>query len=294
MRAATRSLVPALRLLPDLAADKDAPFEPLALQLVGLGHALLDAAKARSIPAPALAPDPPTIMSAFAALHGAGMALSGRTPMCTARLWTGLAPLRSGAIRQNLMNDRARGSRRQNILVLVGDGFDGPLIYCAGQSPIRVEHPVAGNPAAQGPYLVFALCELTARNQVTLVAAGAIAVLAANRLMPVSGDLERDAMRALLHLQETLDASGVECTVERRAMTGEGQHAQVSLALGRSGATDRTLGFAIAGRSDCTLPCVPGEDELALNVASWRDGSFMAKLAKQIDAVWATWWFPAG
>ena len=287
MMAATRGVVPALRLLPDLAADKDAPFEPLALQLAGLGHALLDAAKAHSIPAPALAPDPPTIMSAFAALHGAGMALSGRPPMCTARLWTGLAPLRSGAIRQNLMNDRARGSRRQNILVLVADGFDGPLIYCAGQSPIRVEHPVAGNPSAQGPYLVFALCELTARNRFTLVAAGAIAVLAANRLMPVSGDLERDALRALLHLQETLDASGVECRVERHLPKGQDRPARLSLVLGRSGERDRTLSFAIFIGGDRTPLSGPGDDDLTLNMASWCDGSFMAALAVRLNAVLA-------
>lgn len=288
MELASEQCIFGVKLVPDLARGKAQVLEPPGRQLVRLGHALLDTAKAHCMPAPALFPDPPTVLTALAALRDAATVLSQGTETEPARLWAGLAPLRSGEIRRSLLNERTARKSRQNILALVADAVDGPLLYLANQSPIRVSEPVAFERSVPGPYLVLALCDLTGHDRMTLVAAGAIAVFTASRLVPVASNLERDALRAMGHLQETLDASGVLCAVHRHPPVAADRDAHISLALSTGDHEPQTLRFAVGAPGQTSQPPSPGaETGLALNATNWRDGSFMAALAARLQILLA-------
>ncbi|MGE0774002.1 MAG: hypothetical protein AB7G25_02050 [Sphingomonadaceae bacterium] len=111
----------------------------------------------------------------------------------------------------------------QGFLALYTTEVSGPLIYCPNMTPIRVRDSLGSDSDAEGPFLAFVVCEASPAGQAEAIRGYAIPVYHARRFFPVSSNLDRDVLRALEHLQVTLDAYGAALSIDRyRPFTGGG------------------------------------------------------------------------
>lgn len=269
--------------------------ETVGEQLGRLLTALMHEAGCHFVPAPAQAPDPPSLGSALDALHGASGAFdAGMNDGLAPMVWTNPSALRSGEIARRLSQNQSTGGSGQGFLVLLADDIVGPLVYLPRQSPIRVAMPVNGDLRPGGPYLVLVLCEFAGAGLAQLVEAYAVAVLDLRRFVPICANFVRDILRALLHLQATLDAHGCECTIAREPPLGPGGYDHVLLTLTPRGEPARSVRFAINPSADMGRvpvqpvavqpgPGQPGPtgtdpDTFVATQANWEDGTFIAWL----------------
>ena len=265
---------------PDFTIAHGASPPPIAAQLAQLSEQLMLAANCHILPAPARAPDPSTFKRALSELSAALAGFGSRAHASQAPLfWTDPAALASGEITRVLSNALQPGEPAQGFLVLIAEAISGSLIYFPRRSPIRVSTPVSGDLQSGGPYLVLVLCEAETPGRVALTGAHAVAIAEMERFMPVANDLERDIVRALIHLQIALDAYGIECDIRRDLPApGNGMvHFCVNIRL--PGMLPQHFGFAIApnGWSSEALDG-RARAEFVVTKQEWHSGAFIAWL----------------
>ena len=256
----------------------------VAIQLGQLAHRLMQAAKCHILPAPALAPDPPTLSDVLAGLRRAAEHFTARSgDVRVPFLWTDPAAFRSGAIGRTLAGAALPGHAVEGFLVLVAEAIEGCLIHVARQSPIRVAAPVVGDLQPGGPYLVLALCEPSGHGHVSLTCAHAVAVLDWRRFIPIASNLERDVLRALVYLQEALDLHGTECSILRDMPLRSGDPIRYRLTIRSPGMAPREITFALA-TADLPEACDGNDNrsEVVVSLRTWCDGTFMAWLVRAL------------
>jgi len=177
---------------------------------------LLETAGANVIPSPAQAPDGPDIVDAFGALKAASAQYDVAPGIGLAdHFWTHGAPYHSGAVGAQLARTAGAGRSVQGFLALYATEIRSPLLYSEKQSPLRVSGTIGTLPDVSGPYVTLVTCEGSADGSAEAVVGFAMPVFTARRFLPVRSELDRDVLRALEHLQVSLDAHGIECTVQR-------------------------------------------------------------------------------
>ena len=258
--------------------------KPIGAQLGELLGHLMHSANCHIIPAPAQAPDPPSPAMALAALRRASELFdTGPGRGLASSLWTSPSVLRSGEAARQLQAAGTPGESMQGFLALLADDVAGPLIYPLKWSPIRVAAPVAGDLGLGGPYLVLALCELTATGHATLTGAYATAIYEARRPVPVGGGLVRDVLCALVHLQEVLDAYGTECRIERAYPFIAAGDVQLALSIASHGDILRRVRLAVHMSPGVqSLPPGDSPPDFVVTPANWQDGTFMAWLVRTL------------
>lgn len=273
-----------IELLPDMSRPHSPAPAPRELQLARVSRRLMEAAGCHIVQAPACAPDPPTCEGALLELQNAmaqfrSHAASAQSPA----LWTdpsaqGFREIRLALARMAQPREAAHG-----FLALIAEAVDGPLIYLPRRSPIRVKAPIAGDLRISGPYLVLVLCEAAAPNRIVLTAAHAVAVADRRRLLPVGSDLERDIVKALIHLQAALDGYGVECHIVREPFRHGDAAGQFCITNRYRDKLVSEVRFVVS-ESGHVKPGLSGSASTGSLVTGkeWRDGTFIAWLIESV------------
>lgn len=245
---------------------------------------LLNAAGANMIYAPAQAPDGPGITDAFAALQAASSRYEVAPGIGLAdHFWTHQAPYRDGTVGRQLARTARQGRPVQGFLALYATHVRSPLIYCHKQLPLRVSGKVGILPDVEGPYLVLVACEGRPDGSAQAMAGFALPVFKAQRFMPIRSDLDRDVLRALEHLQVSLDAHGFECTVQRDQPCSPLAATSFNVTVTTRTRKSRHFRLVIdpegrpAADRDSERPV-----DFVINHRNWADGSFVAWLEKTL------------
>ena len=256
-----------------------------ANDLAALLECLICAADRHIIPAPAAAPDHPSITDALDALLIAAQDLEVIPGMSLAdHLWTHAAPLQSGEVASTLIR---RGRPRHPIpgfLLLYAVDARSPLLYLPQRQPLRVRDGIEiAHEAAGGSFLALIRCEAAADGRAHAVTACAIPIYHARRFVPVSASLDRDVLRALEHLQVALDAHGAECAIRRELPFFRTGPTRLTLSLSLPGRATREIHLGVAGdeRSGHSAVSLPPIDFL-VTLANWEDGTFIDWLGKTL------------
>ena len=245
---------------------------------------LIAASGCNRIAAPCLAPDTPSLVDAFAALQNAsagyevapGVSLAGY-------LWTRAATLRDGTMSAKLRSP-VNGAAAQGFLAVYATEVSGPLVYCPRMTPIRVRDGLGSDNGAQGPFLVLAVCEAAPTGYAEAIQGYAVPVYNAHRFFPVSSNLDRDVLRALEHLQVTLDAYGAALSIERCRPFTRRETARLVLSISTAQGEPRLFHLAIDRTGDAVLPSEPiPPTSFVVTNESWQDGRFVAWLAQAVQ-----------
>lgn len=259
-------------------------FSP-ANDLAALLEGLIGAAGRHIIPAPAAAPDHPSITNAFDALRVAAQDFEVVPGMSLAdHLWTHAASLRSGEVASTLIRGGPPGHAIPGFLLLYAVDARSPLLYLPQRQPLRVRDGIEiVHEAAGGPFLALIRCEATADGRAQAVKACAMPIYHARRFVPVSTSLDRDVLRALEHLQLALDAHGAECAIRRELPFSGTVPTQITLSLSLPGRTIREIRLRVTGdeRPDQSAVNPPPIDFLVTS-ANWADGTFIRWLGKTL------------
>jgi hypothetical protein len=240
---------------------------------------LVAAAGCNRIPAPCLAPDAPSIIDAFAALENASVRFEVAQGLSLAGyLWAHAAALRDGTMSAKLQAT-VNGAAAQGFLALYSSEVSAPLIYSPAMSPLRVRDGLGTDCSADGPFLALVVCEASPAGHAEAIQGYAIPIYHARRFFPVGSNLDRDVLRALEHLQVTLDAYGTECSIQRdRPFTGGGP-TRLTLSITTAQGRPRLVHLAIDPAGN-----ILSSNEHAAHVSfvvtneSWKDGRFVAWL----------------
>lgn len=253
-----------------------APRKPLAL----LFEELVDAAGCNLIPAPALAPDPPSIIDAFGALRAASAQYEVAPGIGLAdHFWTHGADFHSGEVAARLTATARAGNAVQGFLVLHATEVRWPLLYGLKMAPIRVRNALEIDPGVDGPFLALIVCEVAPDGRAEAIEGYAMPIYHARRFVPVRCDLDRDVLRALEQLQVVLDAHGVEGTIQRiRPVPGT---VETRLALTLRSEDGAAQDIHLAVDPVASFPpriATGGQTDYFVTSENWADGSFVGWL----------------
>ena len=253
--------------------------------LAALLECLIGASGRHIIPAPAAAPDHPSITDAFDALRVAAQDFEVVPGTSLAdHLWTHAAPLHSGEVASTLIRGGPAGHAIPGFLLLYAVDARSPLLYLPQRQPLRVRDGIEiAHEAAGGPFLALIRCAATADGRAQAVKACAMPIYHARRFVPVSTSLDRDVLRALEHLQLALDAHGAECAIRRELPFSGTVPTQITLSLSLPGRTIREIRLRVTGdeRPDQSAVNPPPIDFLVTS-ANWADGTFIRWLGKTL------------
>ncbi|ATI80849.1 hypothetical protein [Sphingobium yanoikuyae] len=248
---------------------------------------LLDAAQANCIPAPAAAPDGSTIIDAFTALRVASAGFNVAPGVAlTDHFWTNAAPFRSGAVGKQLAQTARHGRAVQGFLALYGTEIRPPLLYSPNMPPFRVSGAIGTIPDIGGPYLILVACEGQPDGSAEAISAFAVPVFHAQRFVPVRSELDRDVLRALAHLQVSLDAHGVDCSVQRIRPRTNMPSTRLMASVTPAGGLARHYRLVI----DPTGEAPSGREtdlevDFTITPRNWGDGGFVAWLEAAIGSL---------
>lgn len=255
-------------------------------KLQRLLEALIETAGANIIPAPALAPDAPDIGEAFARLRAAAERYEVAPGVRLAEyFWTHGSPFHSGLVGAQLAATVRTGHVPQGFLALHATEVRSPLLYGPNMQPIRVQGPLNAIADAGGPYLALVVCEGRPHGRADAVAGFAMPVYHSRRFLPVRSDLDRDVLRALEHLQQSLDAHGAECAVQRIRPLIDNANTQLMVTLTPRAGLPSHLRVAVdpnggAPKHRCSEPLA----DYTVTHRNWQDGSFVARLERTLMA----------
>lgn len=252
--------------------------------LAGLLACLIEAARGHIIPAPAAFPGYPSITDAMDDLFAAARDFEVIPTISLAdHLWTHATPLHSGAVSSSLRRLRAAGHIGPGFLLLYAADIRSPLLYLPQRQPLRVRDGIemAGQTSG-GPFLALVLCDVAPDGRPQAVKACAIPIYHARRLVPVGSDLDRDVLRALEHLQETLDAYGIDCTIRRVEPFSGQAPSRFTLSLPALGRSIPTIHLAIADETHASHAATGGPTDFIVTAANWRDGTLIRWLEKTL------------
>lgn len=228
--------------------------------------------------------DPPAIGDEFTALMSAasGIVIGGDIRLVDL-LWPHPDALWRGDVARRLAQLSRNGGMPAFVLAYA-DEVGGHVATGKGAAPLRTVEEITVLGDAAGPYLLLVACGLDGSGRARPLRAVAQPVLAGQRFVPVWSDLERDVWLALVHLQERLDAFGVDMTAERILAKGTGRSAReldIGIIVRRRGETGKRL--AIAFGSDPGLSAdIGGDDVFRLDRQRWTDLSFLAWLERHL------------
>ena len=270
----------------------DADLPPLAGTASGSAAAvlerlleeLLDAAGANIIPAPALVPDPPNIVDAFEALRSAARRFEVATGIGLAdHFWTHPAALAGGEVGARLAVTARGGRSAQGFLALYATEIRSPVLYAPNAPPVRVRAAIAIPADIGGPYLALIMCEPRPDGSAEAVSGFAMPIYHARRFVPIRSDLDRDVLRALEHLQVTLDAQGADCSIQRiRPRTGT-TPTRFVVTIAPTGGTPRHFSIAVDPAGETHAPREPAADvDYSVTLRNWRDGGFVKWLEAEL------------
>lgn len=250
--------------------------------LANLLEELIDAAGCNELPAPARVPDHPSIADLFAALKAAAAGYEVAPGLCLAEyFWTHAAAIHSGEVAACLLRAVRSGRCVQGFAVLYVTDVRPPLLYGPIMRPVRVRGKIGTLNGVEGPYLALVACEGEPNGSATAIEAYAAPIFHARRFILVGSELDRDVLRALQHLQVALDAHGAECAIHRIRPEGDGR-TLIEMVISTS-ASVRRICLAIDAMG-ATEPDTPGRVsvEFVVTHRNWRDGSFIAWLARAV------------
>ena len=196
-------------------------------------------------------------------------------------LWTHTAPFHSGEVASTLIRCGRPGHPAPGFLLLYATDVRLPLLYLPRRQPLRVQtiqgtrHCTIG-----GPFLALVVCEVAPDGQAQAMQACAIPIYRSRRFVPVNSDLGRDVLRALEHLQVTLDAYGAECTIRCEPPFSDTMARHLTLSFAATDHAIREIRLEIAGddlsnHSDMARPPV----DFLVTSKNWADGTFTRWLA---------------
>lgn len=282
IRGARRRLffVPAHAALPPLPGEERRQEDDLLATLI---DELVEAAGCACIRAPSFAPDASSMTEAFAALRSAShqFDVAPGTPLAE-RFWTHLAALREGDMSARLMFT-GKGEARQGFLALYATEIRSPLLYTSNRVPLRVRDEIGVPRGVEGPFLALIVCKASPSGRMEAVRGYGLPIYHTNRFFPVSSNLDRDVLRVLEHLQVTLDAYGVDCSIERRRPFTEAGETMLTLTIDRPPDDRRTIQLAIdaTGNTPPSSGCSARADFLVTN-ENWANGRFVAWLVSTV------------
>lgn len=241
---------------------------------------LIEAARCNQIPAPATAPDSPSLIDQMSVLQDATAGFEVMPGLSLKDyFWTHHSHLRTGEIAERLLQSAKFSAMKdlrtssQGFIALYATTIRSPLLYGPKRLPFRVTETVEVGTAIGGPFLALVQCALSLDGRAQAVRAFAQPIYHARRFVPVASELERDVLRSLEAVQVALDAHGVDCSVNRCAESKASQGlATISIAAARNGSPMQCLKIAV-------LPTVhdeaPDDVDYAVTPARWADGSFV-------------------
>lgn len=245
---------------------------------------LLDAAGANVIPSPAAAPDGSTIVDAFAGLKAASKHFDVAPGISLAdHFWTHAAAFHTGTLGKQLAQTARRGPV-QGFLALYATEVSSPLLYSPNLPPFRVQGTIeTGSADVGGPYLALIACEGRPDGTAGAMSGFAVPVLHAQRFVPVRSELDRDVLRALEHLQVSLDAHGLDCTLQRIRTHILSAVTMLNVTLSAPGAIPRHFRLVVdpAGETSSASDGDASVD-FVVNHRNWSDGGFVAWLEKSL------------
>lgn len=238
---------------------------------------LLDSAGANILPAPSAAPDGANTLHSLAALKAASTGYEVAPGIGLAdHFWTSASPYHNGAVGKQLALTQRGGRSVQGFLALHVADVRSTLLYSQTISPLRVRDPIGTVEGVGGPFVALVACEGRADGSAEAVAAFALPTLSSGRLMPVYSELDRDVLRALEHLQLTLDAHGIDCTVQRTRPRTPSPATILNVSL--TAPTGRTSYFRLAVDPAYAIASARAEDrsvDFTVSPRNWNDGGFV-------------------
>lgn len=250
--------------------------------LANLLEELIDAAGCNELPAPARAPDHPSIVDLFGALKAAAARYEVAPGLSLAEyFWTHAAAIHNGEVATSLLRAARSGQCVQGFAVLYVADVRPPLLYGPNMSPVRVSGKIGTMSGVEGPYLALVACEGEPDGRATVIEAYAAPIFHARRFVLVGSELDRDVLRALQHLQVALDAHGVECAIHRIRPESAGT-TLIEMVISTSASVRRICLSIDAMRA--TEPDTPDRASVGFVVThrNWGDGSFIAWLARVV------------
>jgi len=266
--------------LPPLSGDAAGDVPSVLERLL---EGLLDAAGANVIPSPAAAPDGSNIVDAFAGLRAASKYFEVAPGISLAdHFWTHAAAFHTGALGKQLAQT-ARLGPVQGFLALYATVVSSPLLYSPNLPPFRVQGMIETGTDVGGPYLALIACEGRPDGTADAISGFALPLFHAQRFVPVRSELDRDVLRALEHLQVSLDAHGVDCTVQRIRPRTRSAVTMLNVTLSAPGEIPRPFRLAI-DLAGATSSASGGDAsvDFVVNHRNWSDGGFVAWLEKSL------------
>ncbi|SKB82741.1 hypothetical protein SAMN06295937_102149 [Sphingopyxis flava] len=253
--------------------------------MANLLEELIDAAGCNEIPAPARAPDQPSIVDLFGALKTAAAGFEVAPGVGLAEhFWTHPVALHNGEAAASLLRTARNGHSIHGFAVLYATDVRPPLLYGPNMSPLRVTGTVGTESDIEGPYLALVAFEGEPDGRAAAIEAYAAPIFHARRFILVRSELDRDVLRALEHLQAALDAHGVECAIHRVRPGADDERTLIELVISNA-VGGRRMRLAIDATREATR-CQAERTSPGFVVThrNWRDGSFIAWLAQTVIA----------
>lgn len=269
--------------LPGAETDAD-PVHPI------LAHrlwTLMDAAELDRLPAPAAKPDF-SLIDELEAVEAAARAFQVAPGISLDQvLWTRSGPYWRGEVSARIAAFPLPPPPAY--IVLLARGVTRRAALLGHAQPFVVNEQIEGSLETPGPFLILIACTLDPLGQAVAQRGYAQPVFSGQVLLPVSSAFERDVLTAIIAVQRTIDAHGLECTVQRPFDAAREMFCDhLELVLGRGGTASATLKIELSEDEPKRRARTDHAGTFTVTPARFSDGSFVAWLEEAISGAAAS------
>lgn len=269
--------------LPGTASD-DGCMAPLLARHLRI---LVDVAGCTTIPPPARKPDASLVDELELVARAARSFDVGQGIGLAEVLWTRSGPYWKGEISEKLREIRVRSDKGEPVgfVLLVAQSVGRKAALMGHAQPFVVTGEIIADTETCGPYLALVVCELDPLGRAQAASGFAQPIISATCFMPVASAFERDVFLALMALQRTLDAHGLECTISRAPLLANGNLSRlVDVVVADELNPPRRLSLEVAEDNVETDPAISEGPAYVVTPARFADGSFVAWLESEITS----------
>lgn len=244
----------------------------------------MNAAELGRLPAPAAKPDF-SLVDELQVVEAAACAFQVAPGITLDQvLWTRSGPFWRGEVSAKL-SDFALPPPPGYILLLAR-GVSRRAALLGHAQPFVVNEQIDGPLETPGPFLILIACSLDPLGRAIADRGYAQPVLSGQRLLPVSSAFERDVLTAIIAVQRTIDAHGLECDLLRPFDDKQDIFAShLKLAIRRGEAALATLQVDIQENEPKRRAKDPSEPaSFTVTPARFANGSFVTWLEDAIGA----------
>lgn len=260
--------------------NDDMRHEALSSVLALLLHQLMSGAGCLAMAPLGLKPDTNLLQELDALLSAARRLRLGSVAL-NQRIWTRTAPFWTGEMANRL--EALPAGERYGFLLVFALAANRHGLFFGHARPIPVETPVAGDLDADGPYLALVRCRHSWTGKLIASHAHVQAIASGRCFMPVASSFERDIVRLLAGLQESLDRHGIDCAIIRSfEPEGKGLASRLLIETSREGRTLKSLHLFLEPDGTSPIATGPCQDALRILPDSLTDGSMVRWLERAI------------